>query len=69
MRRSGQACDAQLTVFRTGRHFDADLVANVPYTCLEANEVTEWRYRRAFSWGVRVNFGGERVGKTTLSLG
>jgi hypothetical protein len=52
MRRSGQACDAQLTVFRTGRHFDADLVANVPYTCLEANEVTEWRYRRAFSWGV-----------------
>jgi len=41
MRRPGQACDAQLTVFHTGRHFDADLVTNVPYTCLEANEVIE----------------------------
>jgi hypothetical protein len=56
MRRPGQACDAQLTVFRTGRHFDADLVANVPHTCLEANEVIEWRYGR----GGLANGGGER---------
>ena len=58
MRRRGQGCGCpHLTVFPTGRYFDAGLVTNVPYTCLGALIFRGDRIGRLFPRLLTAGFG------------